>query len=315
MKIGISGCRGSLPSSSGVQLDGNEFHTELYGGNTTCYYLESLTGKKMVVDAGTGIAPLGRQFMAKEFGKGKGEVSLYITHTHWDHIQGFPFFVPAYVEGNKVKIYGEAKVSSELAKAVKDTDPSQVQKVFQINGVGIKDVFADQQKFRNFPAPLEYMKGLGDFYDFIPGAVLEDKEGLRIETRSVNHPGGCVSYKFTENHIVPKRSVIIQTDFEPDGGSHDEEVVDWWKGADLVICDAQYETGSKQNPFMKGWGHSDPFLNVEFARRAGVKRLVMTHYDPKSDDKYLSNLEERVKKLTEGKIEVEFAKEGRIFYL
>lgn len=311
MKITIAGCRGSLPSPSGKLPNGETFSTINYGGNTTCFYLES-RGKRMIIDAGTGIAPFGR-LMSEEFGKGKGEVDLYVTHTHWDHIQGFPFFGPAYVPGNRVNIYGEAKVTVDLTKAVNSADPQQLSGVFQINGVGIKDVLADQQKFRNFPAPLEYMEGMGGFYDFFPGAVLEEKNGLLIETSRVNHPGGCISYKFTENNSLPERTVVFATDFEPDHNSKDDELIRWWKGADLIICDAQCETGSAKNPFMKGWGHSDPFLDIEFARKAEVKKLLMTHHDPKSDDKYLADLEERVKKYAGETVQVEFAKEGACF--
>jgi len=306
MKLKIAGCRGSLPSPSGRDISGVDFSTHEFGGNTTCYYLEADNGRRIILDAGSGIAGLGR-YMLKNGTAKDAEIDLYITHTHWDHIQGFPFFTPAYIKGNKIDIYGEAQIKGDLIDTINKTDPSQVSKVLQVNGVGVKDVLADQQKARNFPAPIQCMAGLRGFYDFIPGGLMRQENGLRVDTRRINHPGGCVSYKISEKGKV----LVVSTDFEPDENGKDDEIVDWWQGADVVIADGQYETGSKQNPFMKSWGHSDPFVNLELARRAKAKRIIMTHHDPKSDDNYLNELEVRVKqKASELGLSAEFAREG-----
>lgn len=246
------------------------------------------------------------------------EIDLFFTHTHWDHIQGFPFFVPAYIKGNKVDIYGEAKITSDLVDAVNGADGKQILRAIHVNGVGVKDVLADQQKERNFPVPLNALKGLGVFYDFIPGGILREDDYLRIETKHVNHPGGCVSYKFTEKNLNRREKVtVICTDFEPAKGKDDSEIIDWWRDADLVYADAQYETGSERNPFMNGWGHSDPLIDLDFARKAGVKRLLLGHHDPKSDDLYLQDLEYRVNVDAIGyspkkgkRVGIDFAREG-----
>ena len=244
------------------------------------------------------------------------DVDLFFTHTHWDHIQGLPFFTPAYIKGNNVRVYGEAQITGDLVSAVNNTDPTQLSSILQINGVGVKAVLADQQKPRNFPAPLEYMAGLSGFYDFIPGGKIKEEYRLKVESRRISHPGGCVSYKFTDKHSSEDKVIVISTDFEPDSNGLDNNLVDWWQNADLVLADGQYETGSKQNPFMKGWGHSDPFVNIELAKRANVRRIVMTHHDPKSDDAYLRDLELRVKaKALELSpyLQVDFAREGQEF--
>ena len=319
MKFYIAGARGSIPSPSGVLPSGERFRTDRYGANTTSIYLESDRGQKIILDAGTGIVPLGRYLVSQRSELEESlSLDLFFTHTHWDHIQGFPFFVPAYIKGNKIDIYGEAKITGDLVNAVNGADGKQILRAVHVNGVGVKDVLADQQKERNFPVPLNALKGLGTFYDFIPGGILKEDDFMRIETKHVNHPGGCVSYKIIEKNSKGKDKVtVICTDFEPDHGKTDAELIKWWEGADLVYADAQYETGSERNNFMKGWGHSDPLIDLEFARKAGVKRLLLGHHDPKSDDQYLQDLEYRIKVDSIGysrrggkRIKLNFAREG-----
>ena len=321
MKLKVYGCRGSLPAPS---CNESSFHTEKFGGNTTCFYLEADNGRKIVIDAGSGIRPLGLNLMSK--GKKEIELDLLITHTHWDHIQGFPFFVPAYIPGGKIDIYGEAQITGDLVRSLGGQTSEELSRVLQVNGHGVKEVLNDQQNSRNFPAPMDYMKGLRNFYDFIPGGVLREEEGLKIETLPINHPGGCISYKFTEPGKNTDKVTVISTDFEPDNGEKDEALIEWWRDADFVVADGQYEMGSKENPFMEGYGHSDPFLNFEFAQKAGVERILMTHHDPKSQDDYLNRLEHKLQrhsiavaaenkhKLSLGEAtQVELAREGRTY--
>ena len=302
MELKIAGCRGSLPAPSGKTLDGKFFESEEFGGNTTCFYIEAENGRKIIIDAGTGIRPLGLYLMGRGFApEQNGVIDLLITHTHWDHIQGFPFFIPAYIGTNKIDIYGQAKVTTDLADTVKKHGAG----VRQINGEGIKNVLDHQQNPRNFPAPLTFMKGLNKFYDFEPGSILFDVNGLEVETKEVNHPGGCVSYKFRENG----KTLVICTDFEPDHGEKDSALIEWLAGADFVITDGQYETDSKINPFMKGYGHSDPFINLKYAEESGVKNLGIIHHDPKSDDAYLRDFEKRVQEKSKS-VQVTFVREG-----
>jgi phosphoribosyl 1,2-cyclic phosphodiesterase len=307
MKLTAMGTRGSIPAPSRRYPE--EFMTLEFGGNTTCYVVETADKRKHVIDGGSGLREYGMAL------NGEGDViNLYFTHTHWDHIQGVPFFRAAYNPKYFIDVYGEAKVEGELVKAIMDSDAKRIAdslKVLQVEGNGIRDVLNVQQNFRNFPAPLSLLKGIRKFYDFIPGGRIYEDDCTVVETARINHPGGCVSYKFREKS---GKVVVIATDFEPDCGVEDEQLVSWLAGADVVVADAQYEAGSVVNPFIKGWGHSDFKSNVELTCRAGVKRLILTHHEPRMNDAYHASLEERAKgyALAHG-INAELAREGATY--
>ena len=312
MKLKVFGARGSIPAPSGKTIDG-DFCTKEFGGNTTCYLIETDGEKKHIIDAGTGIRVLGLELMKQEH----KEMNLYFTHTHWDHIHGFPFFTPSYIPNYEICIYGEAQISGDLIEALKRSDPLVGNRyLVSVEGVGIKDVLEQQQCSRNFPAPLSIMKGIGPFYDFIPGGIVYEDDFVKVEAARMNHPGGCISYKFTEKSS--QQVFIISTDFEPDNASFDQEMSGWWKEADIVLADAQYEVDSKRNPFMKGWGHSDYITNIEFAKKSGLKNLILIHHEPRMDDTYLRELEQKAKNYlnSDGSIDsVNLAREGVTYTL
>lgn len=310
MKLYVYGSRGSVPTPS---IDGTKKSmTCKYGGNTTCYMIEASDKTLHVIDGGTGIRVLGDDLMAVNY---HGNINIYFTHTHWDHIQGFPFFAPAYIKGNTVNVYGEAKVGGDLVDALRkspDAGYSAVPMTFKINGDGIKDVLKEQQRFRNFPAPLEIMSGLGEFIDFIPGGMIYESGTLKIETEPVNHPGGCVSYKFMEKNSG--KSITIATDFEPDNGSLDERLSKWFEGSNIVVADGQYERGSITNPFRETFGHSDFESDIDLCKRSGVKKLILTHHEPKMNDLYHTDLEERAKDLGQRNgVDVQLARESMVY--
>ena len=331
MKIGIAGARGSLPTPSGKTLF-TEVKTTEFGGNTTCIYLQGDDGSEHILDAGTGIRDLGVH-LAREGGfNGKGKrLQLYLSHTHWDHIQGLPFFVPGYIEGNHIAVFGEAKVKN-VHYNTKDSLDEVLQKeeesvpLLQVDEAGIKKNLQGQQNFRNFPAPIEAMKGLTQFYDFVAGETIYRSKTLRVDTFPQQHPGGSVGYRFTEKKKDGSTKVLVfSTDFEPQNGNV-AKMITQWEGADLVLADAQYEPkGSqvKDNPFMEGWGHSDYITDVKMATQADVGMLVLTHHEPKMGDKYHRTLELRAQgeaesvasALRKEKVAVELAREGRWYEL
>ncbi len=308
MKINIWGCRGSIPAPSGKTPQGKERITHEFGGETTCIEVIADEGTRHILDAGSGIRELGNHYLTT----GQPlDANLYITHTHWDHIQGLPFFTPAYIPGNKISIFGDAKVQGcnpalgvkqDLESAIRNhSDQSAyVSGVFSVNGKGIKEVLQDQMAFRNFPAPLDIMKGINGFYDFMPGVVIYESDNFIVDTLAVNHPGGCISYRFTEIKPDNSRRVFVHsTDFEPDENGYDDTLAEFWQGADLIYADAQYEPRDapgefrKLNPFMPTWGHSDYKSDLMMASVAQAKEILLGHNEPKLNDDYHRGLEVR----------------------
>lgn len=337
MKIGLAGVRGSIPAPSGRSLfDKKSNKTSKYGGNTTCIYVEADDGTKHIIDAGSGIRTLGLDLM-RNGNSGSGlEANLYITHTHWDHIQGLPFFVPAYIPSNEITVFGEAKVrgvhpdtrvSLEEAISKHSDQPGNYPGILSVEGEGIHQVLAKQQEFRNFPAPLEAMQGIKGYYDFVAGATIYKTPTLKIETLGLNHPGNSISYKFTETaEDGTTRIFVCSTDFEPDENGYDDEIIDFWAGADLVFADAQYEPRDSElkiNPFMPGYGHSDYNTDIWMATQAEAKTLVLIHHEPKMTDPYHDDLnlrareesKRRAKELKSTMVLVEVGKEGTWYKL
>jgi phosphoribosyl 1,2-cyclic phosphodiesterase len=311
MKLTVYGARGSAAAPS---IKSRGFDTSIYGGNTTCYYVETDDGQKLIFDAGTGIIPLGKDLDEK--GLAGEETHIFITHTHWDHIQGFPFFGHQYNPANNITLYGQAKVEGDLIKALNGHPGYPGLYALKVNGEGIERVLNNQQGFRNFPVPLG--KGVKGFVDIIPGGIFYENNGVSIESTALNHPGECLSYKIRERKPDGNiATVVISTDFEPDFNGEDQKIIEWWANAELVLADSQYERNSEINPFNKGWGHSDIMYNIDLAKNAEVHKLVGIHHEPKRDDTYHADLEHRAimysREHTKGNLEVSLAKEGETY--
>jgi phosphoribosyl 1,2-cyclic phosphodiesterase len=330
MRVTMYGTRGSIPTPSD-----STFKTSEYGGNTTCIFIEAEDGSKHIVDAGSGIRKLGIDLINNHGFDGNhgGKANLYISHAHWDHIQGFPFFDPGYIQGNQITLFGESKIkmcasgnqfenlkhASSIMSTVTDSS-GYYPRFFGIHEKGIREVLAAQQNVRNFPTSIETLRGM-EYVDYVPddGPIYNTKT-LRVNAFSVNHPSGCVAYRFTETKKDgSKVSCVVNTDYEPDD-DWTERLLDLWEQATLVIADSQYEpygiTNSK-NPFIKGYGHSDYKTNIRLGQVARVQSLVLTHHEPKMDDTYHSNLEKRVKEYAKEKApslrDVCLAKEGTTY--
>jgi phosphoribosyl 1,2-cyclic phosphodiesterase len=230
-----------------------------FGSNTSC--MEIRDNREFVVcDCGTGLRDFGNHVMdlARQ-----GEIEfprtfhLFVSHLHWDHIQGFPFFNPAHIPGNTIKVYA---FHSDLEQA-----------------------FADQQKVRNFPLPLDAMPAHIDF------TVLDmDKPqtigGYRVTGMRQHHPGTSYGYCFEKDG----KKIVYSTDAEHKKDSDSEEYafVDFFRDADLLVFDAQYTLLDCMNA-KENWGHSSNMLGVELSVRANVKRLCLFHNEHTYDDEDL----------------------------
>lgn len=275
MVIKFWGTRGSIP------VPGNS--TLKYGGNTSCVEVIAPTGKSIIFDAGSGIRALGNKLVASN----QSEIAIFLTHAHWDHIQGLPFFIPIFRSGFKIDIHLSHHLNSEQKTII------------------------DTQMSRNFfPVGSEYLQSKIEFL----GLSSDDKikmEGLEIELHKVHHSQGTVAYKITEGD----KSVVFMTDNEleyfADGkfdlnliSEMNKELIAFVYGVEYMIHDSMY-TKEEYERNKKTWGHSNNISVAEFATEAKVKNLVLFHYDPDyRDDKIDVILEETRKYLITNKSNV-----------
>lgn len=231
-----------------------------FGGNTSCVEIREQQ-EYVLCDAGTGLRDFGNYFMKKK-STGNENLSnvfhIFISHLHWDHIQGFPFFIPAYIPGNRINIYG----------CHKDLEKS----------------FVNQQNPPFFPVPLDSMRADISFRIFEPGKTY-NIAGMSVTTIKQNHPGDSYGYCF----IRDGKKIVYSTDCEHKEDADDDnyEFIRFFKNADLLIFDSQYRlldaVDSKEN-----WGHSSNLMGVELAVRSGVKRLSLFHSEHTYDDESLA---------------------------
>ena len=253
MQVRFWGTRGSIAKP------GPE--TVRYGGNTSCVEVTSPGGTRIIIDCGTGAHDLGQHILKT---RPTGNVgSILISHTHWDHIQGIPFFAPLFVPGNTWTFYAPRGFGDTL-----------------------RETLAGQMEFTYFPVTLDAFGAKVDYRDLVEQTF--DLGDVRITTRFLNHPALTLAYKLECNGAT----MVYSCDHEPhshdladgEGQVHgqDREHSDFFRGADLVIHDAQYTPAEYATKI--GWGHSTPQYAVHMCREAGVGTLALTHYDPTRTD-------------------------------
>ncbi len=256
-----------------------------YGGNTPC--VEIRVGKeRLIFDAGTGIRMLGEQMMAEGLGSGNTGTTghIFFSHSHWDHIQGFPFFTPAFMTGNRFDIYGGLTP----------------------NGISIKERLNTQMMDPNFPVPLKIMGAEMHFHNLAVGEVVKIGDAT-VTSVSLNHPGGATGYRVNYDG----RSAAYITDTEHHIGTLDANILKFIGGVDLFIYDCTYtdEEYTSPNSSKVGWGHSTWQEGVRLAQVANTKELVIFHHDPSHDDLFMDEVARSAKELFPGAI---VAKEGQI---
>jgi phosphoribosyl 1,2-cyclic phosphodiesterase/DNA-binding response OmpR family regulator len=253
MRVQFWGTRGSIakPGPS----------TARYGGNTSCIEVRSARGTLVIIDCGTGAHALGQNLISTGAKGLRGHI--LISHTHWDHIQGIPFFAPLFVPGNQWDVYGPKGLDQSL-----------------------RDTLAGQMQYTYFPVTPDQFGATIHYHDLVEGTF--DIDEIKITTHYLNHPALTLGYRLEADGAT----IVYCCDHEPHSRSlaggqgditgQDLRHAEFINGADLLIHDAQYTAA--EYPSKIGWGHSSAEYAVKLGQRAHVKRLVLTHHDPLRDD-------------------------------
>ncbi|MBI4375025.1 MAG: response regulator [Elusimicrobia bacterium] len=246
------GTRGSIPAPGS--------QTQRYGGNTACTELK-IGSRTIIIDAGTGLRELGQRLIKESAGQ-PVQADLFIGHTHWDHIQGFPFFTPLYDSRNRLMLYGS-----------RGTDRS------------FKEVMSGQMTDPYFPVALSEVAAALSFAELSQPVELD---GIKVTTHYLNHPGITIGFRFQSRNW----SVAYISDHEPYAklqgskfSEEDEKIAQFVQGADLLISEAQYT--DEEYRIKKRWGHSTFSDVVTLAERAQVKKLALFHHDPTHTDEMM----------------------------
>ncbi|MFC1544891.1 MBL fold metallo-hydrolase [Gemmatimonadota bacterium] len=297
MRLKFWGVRGSIPTPGP--------NTVKYGGNTTCMQIlpdegESFGGEVLIIDAGTGIRELGMSLMAQPKPL---KVNLLITHTHMDHINGFPFFIPAFIPGTQIDIYGPLHYEKRL-----------------------EEIFAGQMDYSYFPISSAQLAAEVNYHELNEGEF--EIGSLKVRTHYMNHPVLTLGYRITDG----TGTIIFTGDHEPyfdimgdDSGDDEDDVkaiveqqnrrlIDFFDHADLLVCDAAYTPEEYETH--RGWGHSSTDHAIDWAIEAGIKQLVLFHHEPVHSDEMLDEMEEYARKRISQKgssLEVGTATEKKIF--
>ena len=231
-----------------------------YGGNTSCVEIVAGGDEYVLCDLGTGIREFGNRVL-REHGRGrKQSFNIFLSHPHWDHIMGFPFFAPAYIPGNRIRIYGCHQV--------------------------LEEALGTQHSAPWFPVDFCSLAATIEFVPLEPGQVCE-VAGLSVAAIEQFHSGDSYAYRFSKGG----KSVVYSTDCEHKYDRLDESYpfVEFYQNADLLIFDAKYSLGDTVS-VKEHWGHSNNIVAVELAQAAQVKRLALFHHDPVLDDRMLDGV-------------------------
>jgi len=300
MKIKFRGVRGSIP------CPGSD--TQKYGGNTACIELRfENSNRVIIIDAGSGIRELGNYLVSHDLLNGPITTDLFLTHTHWDHIMGFPFFVPIYIPNTKIRIYGPVTFDDD----------------------SLKDIIGGQLTYRYFPIRQAELSAEIEYIEIKEGQF-DLGDGIKLTTTYLNHPILCLGYRFqfqdkvfcTAYDTEPFRNVFST---DPEDPSYDEimaqegqtvaeeenrRVEQFFEGSDLLVYDAQYSHEEYELSKI-GWGHTSFEHAITSSKRFAVKRLALFHHDPMRTDTQIDELTAKYcNPHATGNTDVFFAREG-----
>ena len=281
-----------------------------YGGNTACIELRfPEVNRHIIIDAGSGIRELANYMLANDLPKGPIVTEIYLSHTHWDHIMGFPFFVPVYIPGTRIKVFGPVTYEDEPLEAV-------------VGG---------QMKYRYFPVNMGELASTIEYRRLKEDPQIDLGDGITLSTAIINHPITALGYRFSFRGSVfctaydtePFRNLFVTDPNHPDydelmalegeeAAKEQNQVLEhFFKDADLLVHDAQY-TRAEYEKGKVGWGHTPIEDAIAAAKRSGVKQLALFHHDPeRSDDQLDQMVHTYCDPALNSPMQVFFAREGQ----
>ena len=292
MKIKFWGVRGSIPTPGS--------NTKTYGGNTACIEIITDHPYYLIIDLGSGLKAFGEDIVCRPKKSENLKIYAFITHTHWDHIMGFPFFVPNFIPNSEINIFGPESYEDET----------------------LEKVVGGQLSYRYFPVRRDELAARLSFTSLKEGSM-ELPGGIRVSYKYLNHPVLCLGYRLEYEGKVfctcydhePFRNLFAD---DPDNFAEGEaianeennKIMEFFRKADFLIMDSQYTVKEYQTKI--GWGHGTYKNSIETAHRIGIKKLALFHHDPHRLDAHLKKLEKYYKEKIKGKstLEMFVAREG-----
>lgn len=281
-KVKLWGVRGSIPCPGPT--------TARYGGNTSCIQIITDQDYQIIIDAGSGIRDLANYLLIDPQFKKPLKIYLFLTHTHWDHIMGFPFFTPIYIPTSDIDIYGPVTF---------EDDP-------------LDKVVGGQLTYRYFPIRFDQLSAqigyhrLQETQPDNPNTIITLPGGMVIKFKYLNHPVSCLGYRFEYEGKVfatcydhePFSNLFAddpENNLEGEAAANEQndKVAQFYRGADFLIHDTQYTT--KEFPKFIGWGHSTFKYAITQAIKGGVKNLGLFHHDPSRTDRQLDAIRDEFK--------------------
>lgn len=287
LRLRFWGTRGSIPTPGS--------QTVRYGGNTPCVEVRTERNGLVILDAGTGIRELGRSLTGESNGNGGSaavSADIFLTHVHWDHIQGIPFFAPIFQAGNRFTIWGSKALETSIDRVIRDLMSPAV-----------------------FPVPFAELEASIEFREIAEERCVGD--GYELSAFPVQHPGGALGFRLSGGKAGDRSFVYISDNELARHESYEtpddwqERLVEWIRGAALLVHDATY-TGEEYERH-RGWGHSTVEEAVTLALDAGVEELILFHHRPERSDDEVDRCLARARALVEargGRLRVSAAAEG-----
>jgi len=240
-----------------------------YGGHSPCVEIETGGPDYVLCDLGSGVRPFGQAAIARHGPASPQTYHVFVSHLHWDHIMGLPFFTPAYIPGNRVRFYG--------------------------GHPGLEAALRRQQDEPSFPVDFSYLRADIEFVHLEPGSRYE-LAGMTVTAKLQRHAGDSYGYRFESNG----RAVVYTTDSEHKlaAPAEIESFVDFFRNADLVIFDAMYSL-AEATSIKADWGHSSNVVGVELCQLAGARHLCLFHHEPANDDETISRVLSDTRRLEE----------------